>query len=175
MGDEGSVLACVLLPSACGFPLQGRRAMPSVLSPMHLQAVDEQSDFTRALRTALKASGSRLVPARTAEGATVRIVRDEFTEHVLSVDARNIPTDIVLTYRVEVEVRAGGAELMAMEPFEVSRNYSFDVRYCSPRRRRNILREDLARDLASVVTRRWRRCSGEVSRMLRMGGLDRLQ
>jgi LPS-assembly lipoprotein len=152
---RAAVLACVLLLSACGFQLQGRRAMPSVLSTMHLQVVDEQSDFTRALRTALKASGSRLVPARTAEGATVRIVRDEFTEHVLSVDARNIPTDIVLTYRVEVEVRAGGAELMAMEPFEVSRNYSFDVSILLAKEgEEDILREDLARDLASVVTRR---------------------
>lgn len=148
------LLTVVLLLAGCGFRLQGRLVMPPVLSTMHLQAVDEQSDFTHALRRALKASGSRLVAGRTAEGATVRIVRDELTERVLSVDTRNIPTEFELTYRVEVEVRAGGQELMAVEPFELSRNYSFDARKKLPKEQeKEILQEALARDMASVVIR----------------------
>jgi LPS-assembly lipoprotein len=149
------LLTMVLLLAGCGFQLQGRRVMPPVLSTVHLQAADEQSDFTRALRKALRASGSRLVPVRTEEGATVRIMRDELTERVLSVNARNIPSDYELTYRVEVEVRAGGQELMAVEPFELSRNYSFDERKTLPKEQeKEILREALAIDVASVVTRR---------------------
>jgi LPS-assembly lipoprotein len=149
------LLTVALLLAGCGFQLQGRLAMPPVLSTMHLQAADEQSDFTHALRTALKASGSRLVAGRTADGTTVRIVRDELTERVLSVNARNIPTDYELTYRVEVAVRAGGQELMAAEPFELSRNYSFDERKkLAKEGEKEILQEALARDMASVVTRR---------------------
>jgi LPS-assembly lipoprotein len=152
---KAASLMVFLLLAGCGFQLQGRRVMPPVLSTLYLQAADEQSDFTRALRTALKASGSQLVSARTADGATVRIVRDELTEHVVSVDARNIPTDYELIYRVEVEVRAGAQELMAVEPFELSRNVSFDVSKKLPKEReKDILREALAKDIASVVTRR---------------------
>jgi LPS-assembly lipoprotein len=150
-----SLLILALLLAGCGFQLQGRRVMPPVLSTLYLQATDEQSDFTRALRTALKASGARLVSASTADGATVRIVRDELTERVVSVDARNIPTDYELIYRVEVEVRAGGQELMAVEPFELSRNFSFDERrVLAKEREKDNLREGLAKDIASVVTRR---------------------
>jgi LPS-assembly lipoprotein len=150
-----AMLAVVLVLAGCGFQLQGRRAMPPVLSTLHIEAVDEQSDFTRALREALKASGLRLVSVRAVDGTTLRIARDELIERVLSVDARNIPTDLELTYKVEVEVRAGGQELMAVEEFELSRNYSFDVRKRLPKEReKDILSEALARDMASVVTRR---------------------
>ena len=77
------------------------------------------------------------------------------SENVLSVDARNIPTDMELTYEVEVEVRAGTTSLMAAEPFEVSRIYSFnETRKLSKEREKDILREALARDLASMVLRR---------------------
>ena len=149
-----ALVAVVLLLAACGFQLQGRRVMPASLASLHLDAVDEQSDFTRALRVALKASGTRLV-AGTADGAVVRITRDQLIERVLSVDTRNIPTDFELTYKVEVQVRAGGRELLAPEPFELSRIYSFDEhKLLAKEREKAILREALARDMASVVTRR---------------------
>jgi LPS-assembly lipoprotein len=149
-----AVLAAAML-AACGFQLQGRQQLPSTLSTLQLRVTDEQSDFTRALRASLKASGARLVVEAAANGATVRVARDELTERVLSVDARNIPTDIELTYQVEVEVRAGERELMALEPFELSRTFSFDERkLLAKEREKDILREALARDMASVVTRR---------------------
>ncbi len=150
-----AAIASLLLLAACGFQLQGRQVMPAALANLSLVAVDEQSDFTRALRASLKASGSRLVGQGGADGTVVRIMRDELTERVLSVDARNIPTDFELTYKVEVQVRAGGRELMAVQPFELSRIFSFDERkLLAKEREKDILREALARDMASVVTRR---------------------
>jgi LPS-assembly lipoprotein len=149
-----AMLVVVLALAGCGFQLQGRRVMPPVLSTLHIDAVDEQSDFTRALRAALMASGSRLVKVPAADGTTLRIARDEVIERVLSVDARNIPTNFELTYQVEVGVRAGGQELMAVEQFEVSKNLTFDERkLLAKEREKDILREDLARDMASVVAR----------------------
>jgi LPS-assembly lipoprotein len=150
-----AALASLLLLAACGFQLQGRQVMPASLANLSIEAVEEQSDFTHALRVALKSSGARLDGQGGADGAVVRIVRDELTERVLSVDARNIPTAFELTYKVEVQVRAGGRELMAVQPFELSRIYSFDERkLLAKEREKDILREALARDMASVVTRR---------------------
>jgi outer membrane lipopolysaccharide assembly protein LptE/RlpB len=89
------------------------------------------------------------------DGAVVRILRDDVDEHVLSVDTRNIPTDYELVYRVEISVRAGGQELMAAQPFELSRIYSFDEnRLLGKEEEKDTLREALARDMASVVLRR---------------------
>jgi LPS-assembly lipoprotein len=140
--------------AGCGFQLQGRQVLPPVLEQVRLEVSDRQSEFTRALRASLAASGATLVEAPAA-GAEVRILQDEMTERVLSVDARNIPTDYELTYRVEIQVRAGQRELLAAESFELSRIYSFDERrQLAKDREKEILREALARDLASVVTRR---------------------
>ena len=148
----GFTLALAL--AACGFQLQGRQVLPPVLEQVRLEVSDRQSEFTRALRASLAASGARLVEPPAA-GAEVRILQDEMTERVLSVDARNIPTDYELTYRVEIQVRAGQRELLAPESFELSRIYSFDERrQLAKDREKEILREALARDLASVVTRR---------------------
>jgi LPS-assembly lipoprotein len=150
--------SCVLLLAAmaggCGFQLQGRQILPPALEQVRLEPVNRQSDFTRALRASLTASGANLVEDSSAT-AQVRIVSDEVTERVLSVDARNIPTDYELTYRVEVEVRAQEREMLPREEFELARIYSFDeTKLLAKEREKDILREALARDLAGVVARR---------------------
>jgi LPS-assembly lipoprotein len=149
------VLAALALLGACGFQLQGRQVLPAVLANVHVEPADQQSEFTRALRAALSASGAKLASEATQQAADVHILRDEFAERVLSVDARNIPTDYELTYTVEIQVRAQLRELLPAEKFELSRIYSFDERkLLAKEREKEILREALARDLASVVTRR---------------------
>jgi LPS-assembly lipoprotein len=144
-----------LLLAACGFQLQGRQSLPPQLANVQVQAADRHSDFTRALRRSLDASGARLVDDAGPDVAVVRILSDRVTENVLSVDARNIATDFELIYEVEVEVRAGAMELMAAEPFLLSRIYSFnETRQLAKQREKDVLREALARDMASVVLRR---------------------
>jgi len=148
-------LAICLLLAACGFRLQGRQQLSPQLAALELDAVDSHSDFTAALRRSLAASGAKLVDHAAADGAVLRIVHDEVSEHVLSVDARNIPTDYELTYKVEVTVRAGDKELMTAQPFELSRIYSFDEgSLLAKEREKDTLRAALARDMASVVLRR---------------------
>lgn len=150
-----ALVAAMLLATACGFQLQGRAALPAQLDRIEVRATDRHSDFTRALRRSLDASGAQLVNDAATGDAVVRIVLDRFTENVLSVDARNIPTDYELVYEVEVEVRRGAETLMEAEPFLLSRIYSFDERrQLAKEREKDVLREALARDLASVVLRR---------------------
>lgn len=148
------LVACALVAS-CGFQLQGRQGLPPQLERAEVRVTDRHSDFTQALRRALKASGARLVDAAGSDGAVIHVLEDRFTEKVLSVDARNIPTDFELVYEVLVEVRQGATGLMAPEPFLMSRIYSFnESKLLAKEREKDILREALARDLASVVLRR---------------------
>lgn len=150
----GLALVCAGL-AACGFQLQGRQSLPAGLATLEVDTADRHSDFTAALQRSLLASGVRIVDRAGTDGAVLRILRDQVTERVLSVDARNIPTDYELIYEVEVAVRAGNSELMAAEPFTLSRIYSFDeTRLLAKEREKVILREALARDLAGVVLRR---------------------
>ncbi len=144
-----------LLLAACGFQLQGRQGLSPQLERVELRDADSHSDFTRALRRSLKASGATLIEDAGTEEVLVRVLDERFTEKVLSVDARNIPTDYELIYEVEVEARRGTEVLMEPEPFLLSRIYSFnEARLLAKEREKDVLREALARDLASVVLRR---------------------
>ena len=145
----------VLALSACGFQLQGRQRLSADMQRLEVRAADRHSDFTQALRRSLDASGARLLDSAGSDDAVVRILHDRFIETVLTVDARNIPTDYELVYEVEVEVRRGTETLMPAEPFQLSRIFSFDERrQLAKEREKDVLREALARDLASVVLRR---------------------
>jgi len=74
---------------------------------------------------------------------------------VLSVSARNIPTDYELSYEVTLDVRGQGRELMAPEELSLSRVYSFDERQLLAKdRERDELLVALARELAGVALRR---------------------
>jgi LPS-assembly lipoprotein len=146
---------CVTLLGACGFQLQGRQSLPAALSAVNIDAVDDQSEFAQALRSALVTSGARIVEPAAADTTIVRIKKDAVTERVLTVSSRNIPTDYELVYDVEVSVSSGGKDLLPVEKFSLSRVYSFDeTKLLAKEREKDILVEALARDMASVVTRR---------------------
>ena len=150
-----TLLALSLL-AGCGFHLQGRQGLPSALARVHLEADERQSEFVASLRSSLAGAGANLEP-RTGEGiARVRVVRDQVTERVLTVSARNIPTDYELTHEVRVIVDGpDGRELMPQEEFMLTRVYSFDERkLLAKEREKDLLLAALARDMASVVMRR---------------------
>ena len=149
-------LAFVLsVASACGFQLQGRQSLPAALSAVNIDAVDDQSEFAQSLRSALVTAGARIVEPAAADTTIVQIKKDAVTERVLTVSSRNIPTDYELVYDVEISVSSGGKELLPAEKFSLSRVYSFDeTKLLAKEREKAVLVEALARDMASVVTRR---------------------
>ena len=151
-----ATLALLLAAVAgCGFHLQGRMPLPESVRTVYLEAADEQSDFAQALRSSLLSSGAHVVRAPGPSAATLAITTDRITERVLSVSARNIPTDYELTYEVQVAVSGAGRELMAPESVSLSRIYSFDeTKLLAKDREKKILVDALARDMAGVVMRR---------------------
>ena len=145
----------LLVAGGCGFQLQGRMPLPEALKIIHVDAEDAQSDFVHALRDALKSSGATLLDRAGPTTAEVRVTEDKITERVLTVSARNIPTDYELTYDVEVAVSVAGRDVMAPEKFSLSRVYSFDeAKLLAKEREKQVLLDALARDMASVVLRR---------------------
>lgn len=150
-----ATLVSVTLMSACGFHLQGRMPLPESLKSIRLQVEDEQSDFVHALREGLLRSGAALVERTDTSAAIVRITKDAVTERVLTVSARNIPTDYELDYEVELSVSVAGRDVIAPEKLSLSRVYSFDEsKLLAKEREKQVLLDALARDMASVVLRR---------------------
>jgi LPS-assembly lipoprotein len=145
----------LLLLTGCGFHLQGRQPMPEAFAYTFIDTQDEQTDFVQDLRKALIASGSKVIRTQGSSGATLRVHEDELSERILSVSARNIPTEYELTYRVKFSVTAGGKTLIDNEEIAATRDLSFEEsQLLAKEREQEILREALARDLVALVMRR---------------------
>jgi LPS-assembly lipoprotein len=144
---------CML--SACGWRLQGKARLPELLANAYVDTKDPYSDFDRALREGLTASGTNLVDSRAQATAIVRIRSDVSGQRVLSVSARNKPEEYQVYYVVEYSVEGSGRELIALDRIEVTRDYSYDeTAVLAKQREQAILREALARDLAGMIIRR---------------------
>jgi len=145
----------VLFLTGCGFHLQGRQPLPQAFELTYIDAHDEQTDFVQDLRKALIASGSKVISTKGSSGATISLHEDELSEKILSVSARNIPTEYELTYRVKFSVVSEGKTLIDQEEVTATRDFSFDeTQLLAKEREQEILREGLARDLVALVMRR---------------------
>jgi len=139
----------------CGWRLQGATKLPELMSVTFVDGSDHYSDFNRALRDSLAASGARLTSDRSAATAIVRIRKDESGQRVLSVSARNTPEEYEVFYNVEYSVDGVNGELIAPQKLQLSRDYSYDeTAVLAKQREQAVLREALARDLAGLVIRR---------------------
>ena len=148
-------LAAVLL-TGCGFHLQGHTPLPPVVRTPFLEAPDRQSDFIQYLRHALLSNGAQLTPERDKASAVVSILRDSVARRVLSVSATNQPNQYEVTYTVGFSVSApGGKELLPPQEVSATRSYSFDeTLLLAKNHEEQILRQDMAHDLADMVMRR---------------------
>ncbi len=107
------------------------------------------------LRKALIASKVKVIRTKGSSGATISVHDDELTERILSVSARNIPTEYELTYRVTFSVTSDGKTLIDNEEISATRDISFDeAQLLAKEREQEILRAALARDLVALVMRR---------------------
>jgi LPS-assembly lipoprotein len=141
--------------AGCGFHLQGRTPLPAVVTSPYVEAPDRQSDFVQSLRHALLSNGAQLMPERAKASAGVSIIKDSVARRVLSVSALNQPNEYEITYTVGFSVTAGDKELIAPQEVSLTRTYSFDERLLLAKgHEEDVLRRDMARDLADMVMRR---------------------
>jgi LPS-assembly lipoprotein len=144
----------VAVLGGCGWRLQGTARLPEVMSVAFVDTNDRYTDFNRALRKSLTASGARLVNDRTQARGVIRIRRDMSGQRVLSVSARNTPEEYEVFYTVEYSVEGPAGELIPPQILELTRDYSYDeTAVLAKQREQAILREALARDLAGLVLR----------------------
>jgi len=153
--SKGTIPILALLLTSCGFHLQGRQPLPAAFQYTYIDTRDEQTDFVQDLRKALIASSVNVIRTQGSSGATISVHDDELTERILSVSARNIPTEYELTYRVKFSVTSAGKKLIDHEEISATRDISFDeAQLLAKEREQEILREALARDLVALVMRR---------------------
>jgi LPS-assembly lipoprotein len=154
-GAAAMLLAAMLLAGGCGFHLQGRSPLPESLKSPYLEVPDRQSDFVQSMRHALLSNGAHLAREKGSASAVLSIVKDNVTRRVLSVSATNQPNEYEITYTVGFSVTAGEQELLPPQEISATRTYSFDERLLLAKsHEEDVLRADMARDLAGRVMRR---------------------
>jgi LPS-assembly lipoprotein len=147
--------SATLLLSACGFHLQGHTRLPASVKTPYVETHDRQSIFVQSLRHALLSNGAQLANAKDQSSAVVQIIKENYKKRVLSVSATNQPNEYEITYTITFAVSAGDKELLPQEDISATRTYSFDERLLLAKgHEEDLLRADMARDLADRVMRR---------------------
>jgi LPS-assembly lipoprotein len=141
-----------MLLTGCGFHLQGAATPPAEMRQTYVDAVDEHSPFYRKLRIALQDAGVSLVESPGEASAILSIPVDDTGQRVLSVSARNVPTEYEVFYSVQYSIAAGESVLMNTQEVTLTRDYTYDTTLVLGKaREEQMLREALAQDLVRIV------------------------
>ena len=86
--------------------MQGAPVLPEEMQRTYISTEDEYSVFFRELRRQLEAERDR-GGQRVESAATLSIHLDDTDQRVLSVSARNVPTEYEVFYSIEYSVASG--------------------------------------------------------------------
>lgn len=149
------IVATLVLGSSCGFQMQGALTTPVDLQRTFIDTDDRKSAFYRELRTQLKAAGVAVVDSATESTGTIAILFDETDQRVLSVSARNVPTEYEVYYTVEYAIDGAQTRLVEPQTLTVTRDYTYDSRLVLGKaREEELLREAIVKDLVRIVLKK---------------------
>ena len=141
-----------MLLGGCGFQLQGAFEAPGAMAHTYISTTDRHSLFYRELRRSLLDSGVDIVDDASAATATLSILFDQTDQRVLSVSARNVPTEYEVYYTIRYTLDNGSGALLDPQTLTVTRNYTYDpTLVLGKAREEEQLRESLVDDLVRLV------------------------
>ncbi len=137
---------------ACGFQLQGMTTPPQQMQRTYIASSDRHSLFYRGLRRELIAAGVEVVDAEASATAVFHIYFDDTDQRVLSVSARNVPTEYEVYYTVEYGVTSGEEVLLEVQDLTLTRDYTYDATLVLGKaREEELLRAAIADDLVRII------------------------
>lgn len=138
--------------ASCGFQLQGAFTAPAEMQRTYIATGDRHSLFYRDLHTALKSAGVTLVDNAAAATAIFDISFDETEQRVLSVSARNVPTEYEVYYTITYRLDLGATTLLPYQTLTRTRNYTYDsTLVLGKAREEELLREAIVNDLVRII------------------------
>ena len=118
----------------------------------YISTGDPYSPFYRELRAQLRDAGVQIVDTAAGSSATFSILYDESDQRVLSVSARNVPTEYEVYYTIQYAIDGTGARLLETQDLTITRNYTYDSRLVLGKaREEELLREAIVKDLVRIV------------------------
>ena len=118
----------------------------------YIATEDRHSLFYRALRIDLQDAGVNLVESPSDASAVLSISYDETDQRVLSVSARNVPTEYEIWYTIRYSIDAGNQSLLEAQTLTVTRDYTYDeLQVLGKAREQELLRDACVDDLVRIV------------------------
>ena len=138
--------------SGCGFHLQGAFTVPPEMERTYIAAIDRHSGFYRDLRAALRNAGVNVVDSPTDATAIFTISFDDTDQRVLSVSARNVPTEYEVYYTINYSLRGGDQTLLESQTLTLTRDYTYDSTLVLGKgQEEELLRDAIVDDLVRIV------------------------
>ena len=117
-----------------------------------ISAADEFSPFYRELRRTLQAAGVEVLDSPDESTATLTILYDYTDQRVLSVSARNVPTEFEVFYIVRYAITTGETSLLEPQELTLTRDYTYDATLVLGKaREEQLMREAIVSDLVRIV------------------------
>lgn len=136
----------------CGFQLQGALAIPPEMQRTYIATEDRHSLFYRGLRRELIDAGVDVVDSEQSASAVFSIYFDTTDQRVLSVSARNVPTEYEVFYTIQYGVTSVDKALLEVQDLTLTRDYTYDATLVLGKaREEESLREAIAQDLVRIV------------------------
>ncbi len=118
----------------------------------YVLAVDDRSLFYQELREALRSAGVQLVDDASNATATFAISYDRTDQRVLSVSARNVPTQYEVYYTIEYTLDSGAKNLLELQTLTLTRDYTYDpTLVLGKAHEQELLRDAIVDDLVRIV------------------------
>jgi LPS-assembly lipoprotein len=146
------VVLLLLLAAGCGFSLQGATSTPAAMQRTYIDTPDRFSQFYRELRRNLQAAGVEVLDSPQGATATLSILFDLTDQRVLSVSARNVPTEFEVFYTVRYAITSGGQSLLEAQELTLTRDYTYDsTLVLGKAKEEQLMRDAIVDDLVRIV------------------------
>lgn len=137
---------------ACGFHLQGAFVAPPGMERTYIESSDRYSQFHRAFENELRNAGIELSDSAADATAIFTIYFDDTAQRVLSVSARNVPTEYEVYYTIAYRLDLGATTHLPQQTLTRTRNYTYDsTLVLGKAREEELLREAIVNDLVRIV------------------------
>jgi LPS-assembly lipoprotein len=118
----------------------------------YIAASDQYSLFLREFEARLRSAGVEITDSAADATATFTISFDDTSQRVLSVSARNVPTEYEVYYTLTYSLDAGATNLMPLQTLTLTRDYTYDsTLVLGKAREEELLRDAIVQDLVRIV------------------------
>ena len=146
------LLLAVASVAACGFHLQGAFTAPPGMQRTHIATSDHYSPFVREFAARMREAGVELTDTAADATAVFTLSIDDTAQRVLSVSARNTPTEYEVFYTISYSLDSGANSLLPQQTLTLTRDYTYDsTLVLGKAREEELLRDAIVQDLVRIV------------------------